>query len=385
MTEDRDRRTLIAVFVAVLASVAVVIAWWWWREAGTPELLSVAVVYRADGETVASDRPRLLSAGARVSAAAVVGFSRRGGEARRLCALSPVEIAGEAVAVEPLDAWPDGYGALRATWLTIEPALFGWQEVALATADTLRYHEFLAQELGQALVAHPTLEAHNDDFLSAPVAGNTVAAGPLRLKVRVGQYRRGEDLLARQAVSSPGAADVPAGSVATVVVGLTPPPGIDPAIARVLRLGCFTFAPGVWPDGGAGWPLPRAPRELVRQWLIATPEAVAAVAAAGNPLAAPWRVPLTIELTGSELRGAALREKLRWGSDVRPGDAVTGGARWAALVADDGDGVLSLGDRALFAWLGPARFATLAEARGGPGAGEPLALRRRWQLPVAGS
>jgi hypothetical protein len=133
----------------------------------------------------------------------------------------------------------------------------------------------------------------------------------------------------------------------------------------------------VWPDGGPGWPLALSPRELVRRRLIVTPEAFANAAAAGDPLAAPWRAPMTMELTGSELRGVTPREKLQWGSDVHPGDAVNCGARWATLIADDGDGVLSLADRALFAWVGPARFATLAEALGGPGAGERLALRRR--------
>ena len=377
MSERDDRRTLLAVLVTVVAVVAAVVAWWRWREAGTPVLGSVAIVYRAEGEAVASDRDRLLPAGARVEAAAVLAFSRRGGAIRRLCALAPVELGGEVVPVEPLDAWPTAYGSLRATWFTVEPALFGWRDVAPATADKLRYHEFLAPELDHALAVRPTLEAHNDDFMSAPVAGNTIPAGPLRLKVRVGLYRRDDDLLARQAVSSPGADEVLRGGLPAVVVPQAERTGLDPAVARLLRLACFTFAAGVWPDGGPAWPLPLSPRELVQRRSIVTPEAVAASAAAGDPLAAPWRAAVPLELVGDRLRVSAGRLPVEWGSGVQPGDAVTAGERWATLVSDDGDGVLSLGDRALFAWLAPARFAALAEALGPREAAAPLALRSR--------
>ena len=377
MSDHDDRRRLVVVLVTVTAAVAGTFVWWRWREAGTPVIESVAVVFRAAGEAVASDRPRHLRPGATVEAAAVVGFTQRGGAVRYLCALSPVEIGGGRVAVEPFAAWPGGYGALRATWFTVEPAVFGWREVTAATAEKLRYADLLAPELGQGLLVRPTLEAHNDDFLSAPVAGNTVPGGPIRLKVRVGTFRSAGDLLPRQAVSSPGAAELLAGSVPAVVLDLPPAAGVDPAVAEMLRLSCFTFAAGVWPNGGPSWPLPLSPRELVRRRLIATPESVAAVAAAGDPEAAPWRGPVGLALSGSELRDAAVARKVRWGSEVRPGDAVTAGEHWAVLVADDGNGVLSLGDRAMFAWLAPARFATLAEALGGPEAGEPLALRRR--------
>jgi hypothetical protein len=372
-----DRRTLVAVLAAVTATVAGAFAWSAWREAGTPFLKSVAVVYRAEGELVASDRWRRLPPGAAVEAAAVVGFAQRGGAARHLCALSPVEVGGVRVEVQPIAAWPGGYGELRATWFTVEPAVFGWRAVSAATAEMLRHVDLLAPELGHGLLARPTLEAHNDDFLSAPVAGNTIPAGPLRLKVRVGVYRRPTDVLPGQAVSSPGAPDLLAGPGPAIVAGLPTLAGIDPTVAELLRLGCFTFAAGVWPDGGPGWPLPLSPQELVSRRLIATPEGVAAVAAAGDPLAAPWSAPVGLEVKGSEMRDAALSRRIRWGAEVRPGDAVTAGGRWAALVADDGDGVLSLGDRALFAWLAPARFASLAEALGGPEAGDPLALRRR--------
>ena len=377
MSDRDDRRRLVVVLVTVTAAVAGTFVWWRWREAGTPVIESAAVVYRGAGEMVASDRPRRLPVGTGLEAAAVVGFSQRGGAVRYLCALSPVEIGGGRVAVEPLAAWPGGYGALRATWFTVEPAVFGWREVTAATADKLRYADLLAPELGQELLVRPTLEAHNDDFLSAPVAGNTVVGGPIRLKVRVGAFRRTEDLLPRQAASSPGAAELLTGSVPAVVLDLPIAAGVDPAVAEVLRLGCFTLAAGVWPNGDPGWPLPLSPRELVGRRLISTPESVAAAAAAGDPLAAPWRAPVGLTVRGSELRDAAFSREMQWGTEVRPGDAVTAGERWAVLVADDGDGVLSLGDRALFAWLAPARFAAVAEALGGPEAGEPLALRRR--------
>ena len=209
--EARDRRTLLAVLVTVTAAVAAAAGWWRWREAGAPALRSVAVVYRAEGEAVASDRARRLPAGARVAAAAVVSFTRRGGAVRRLCALAPVELGGAPVAVEPPAAWPAGHGELRATWFTVEPATFGAVGVTAAAAGRLRYEEFLAPELGRELLARATLEAHNDDFLSAPLPGNGIPAGPLRLKVRVGVYRREGDVLPRQAVSSPGATALLAG------------------------------------------------------------------------------------------------------------------------------------------------------------------------------
>jgi len=375
--DTRERRTLGAVLAAVVGAVACATAWWWWHERGTPALSEVAVVYRAAGEAVASDRPRRLPAGARVEAAAVVTFTRRGGAARRVCALAPVEVGGERLEAEPPAAWPAGYGALRATWFTVEPAVFAWERVDAAVADRLRYADLLAPELGQALLARPELEAHNDDFLSSPIPGNTVPAGPLRLKVRVGLYRDADRVLPDQAVSSPGAAELLAGTPLGVVIALPEAAGIDPAVADLARAACVTFAAGTWPDGGAAWPLALSPRELVRRRLVATPEAVAAAAAVGDPLAAPWRGAVGLTVAGEELRGAAHVRRARWGSEVRPGDAVTAGGRWAVLVADDGDGALTLGDRALFAWLGPVRFAPLAEALGGPAPGVPLALRRR--------
>jgi hypothetical protein len=378
MTGRDDRHTLLAVLAVVTAAVAGAVAWSWWRESGTPVLREVAVVYRADGEAVASDRARRLPAGARVEAAAVVSFTRRGGPVRRLCALAPVEVGGERVPVDTPAAWPRGYGALRATWFTVEPAVFGALGIAAATADRLRYQEFLAPELGQSLLVRPAFESHNDDFLSAPLAGNTVAAGPLRLKARVGVYRRDTDVLPLQAISSAGAGALVAGGVPTVVAELPEAPGIDPAVAELLRLAAFTFAPGVWPDGGPGWPLPLPPRELVRRRLIATPQAIAAAAACGDPVAAPWGAPATLAVIGGELRHAATGGRVRWEREASAGDAVSLGERWAVLVADDGDGILSPGDRVLFAWAAPARFGPLAEALGGPQAGSsPVLLRRR--------
>ncbi|MFH1177089.1 MAG: hypothetical protein V1750_06740 [Acidobacteriota bacterium] len=365
---DSDRRRLLAVLFSVGIAVGGVAAWWRWRQAAMPRLVEVRVVLQGSGEAVASDRLRLLPAGSRVRAAAVVTFRRGAAPVRRICALPEAELDRRRVAVEPLSNWPASGGVLRATWYTVEPSLFGGSGVGAAQVERLAYKDFLAPEMRQYLITEVGFESHNDDFLAEPLAGNRLAGGMFRFKVRIGAYRSESDLVARESVASPGAGEALAGAVPGVAIAVALPAGVSSELGRHLRLGCFTFAPGCWPGGGSGWPLRLSPAELVAQGLIVTPQAVAAAAACGDPLAWPWREPEPIDvIVGGGLAGSN-GSALRWGREVAGGDALRAGERFLTLIEDDGDGVLSGGDSVLFAWRQPARIAPLTSALGDDGA-----------------
>jgi hypothetical protein len=372
---DEDRRRLLAVVGALVVLVLVVIGWWAMRSARAPHLVGVRVVTRAVGETVASDGVRLVPPGTAVDAAAVVTYRRGDGPERHICAFDDVEIGGTRVEVEPLATWPTSGGTLRAHWYTVEPGVFGAEGVDAANAPAaLVYRDFVAAEMGRGMVARVTLEAHDDDALSRPKAGNGLGGGPVRLKVRVGAYLRPDDLLPQQAISSPGAEQVFNGGVPGVVFGVSFPVGVAPEVARYLRVGCFTFVNSVWPDGGAGWRLPLPPGEMVRRGFVVTPRALAA-AAAGDVLGEPWGAPVALVQRGARWVAATSGQPLRWGVDVGAGDAVEAGERWAVVLTDDGDGVLSLGDAVLAAWGEPASREPLAVAI--PPDVEHAELRRR--------
>lgn len=369
---DSETRSAVRIFTVLALAVAAVVGWWRVREARRPHLQQVRVVYRGAGEAVASDAFRSFPAGTAVEAAAVVTYRRGNGASRHLCSLSPVEIGGRPLPVEPPAAWPASGGELRATWYTVEPSLLGWQEVGPETADKLAYRDFLAAELGRGLLTRLDFEARNDDFLARKVAGNALAGGTFRLKVRVGAYRRADDLVAVESVSSPGAAEVFTGTVPAVAVRYPFPQGIDATLSHRLRLGCFTFRAEAW-RGEGEWPWPLPPARLVAEGYVTTPEAFAAAALGGTPERSPWGPPLALAAGSSGWLWNG--RELRWGKEVAAGDALRRGGRWAVLLADDGDGLLSFADTAIFAWGEPARIAPAALALGDDAATVEL-LRR---------
>lgn len=368
MSEDTRRVLLVAAVLVLL--VAAVLGFWRRHETLRPRLLQAAVVFWVEGEEVASDDVGPRQPHDRVWAGVLLRLQQGTKPVQLLSPFPRVRWRGEELHPQPVAAWPSGYGLLKAQWFTLEPAFFGWEGVDAASADKLAYAEFAAPEMGSELKALVTTEAHNDDFLTHPVAGNTLLGGLIRLKVRVSAYARVEDLLPWASVASPGAkevAEVPAlWRLADV------PEGVNPRVTLAFRRGVFTFGPGVWPEGGTGWPLPLSPRELVAQNLIMTPQAVAALAAVGDPLAEPWAPPSRLVAKDGFWLPEGGRP-LAWGSDVAPADALTWSGRWAVLWADDGNDTLDFGDTVLLAWQQPPRLMTLGEVAAATGS---LELRR---------
>lgn len=374
---DDDSRRLVLVGVVLFGAVLAVILWWMRRTATAPHLVDVVVVTRVEGEAVASDGFRVVPFGAKVTAAAVLSYRRgEGGEVHKLCAFPDVEIGGKRISVQPLERWPASGGQLRAHWFTVEPSYFGGLDLSpAAAAEKLAFKDFLAADLGNDLTARLTWEAHNDEFLATPPSGNLIDGGPVRLKVRVGIYEDENDLIASESVLSPGAEQILGGEVPGVALTPDLPLPLGSNVAPFLRLACFTFAKGVWPDGGNDWPLPLTPQELVERSLVATPSTLAAQGAAGDPLSTAWGAELAVVARGTSWRTAA-GGRLRWGTDFGPGDALVVGARWATLVSDDGDGELGVGDAALFGWEEPARLAPLAVALPANATDATLMVRR---------
>lgn len=350
--------------------VAAVLGFWRRRENLRPRLLEASVVFWVEGEEAAGEDVGVQDPGDRVWAGVLLRFQQGSRAARVISPFPRVRWRGQELHPEPLSAWPAGYGALRAQWFTVEPAFFGWEGVDASTAGKLAYAEFAAPEMGSDFKAEVTAEPHNDDFLTKPLAGNTLAGGLVRLKVKVSAYARPTDLLPWASVASPGAREPE--RVPTLARAATVPAGIHPRVSLAFRCGVFTFAPGVWPDGGTGWPLPLSPRELVSRSLIMTPKAVAALAATGDPLAEPWGPSRRLVAKDTRWVGDDVRP-LRWGFDVLAGDAITWAERWAVLWADDGNGTLDFADTVLLAWLQPPRLVTLGEIAG---ATAELELRR---------
>ncbi len=337
-------------------------AWWTARAERAPRLASVEVVYAVGDGSQASEQPPPAPTNARVGAYALIAF-RRGerGSLRYLCGHPRVVVHGQTLKVEPLSAWPASGGVLRGLWMTIEPELPGWPNVGPEDAHRLQYKEFLAPDLGRELQVEVDWRAYSDSFLARPLPGVALRAGPYRLKVRVAAYASEHDIVPVQWVSSPGASDVFAGSVPVVVRDVALP-GLDGRrAAPFFRLSCFTFAADVWPDGGPNWPLALSPGQLVERGLIVTPESFAAGIAGGNPLAPPWQAPRRVVARGDRFV-APSGTPLRWGRELRPGDALRRGPAYFVLLQDDGDGVLSLRDTVAFAWMQPGHTAPLGIA-----------------------
>jgi len=366
---SEDARRLATIFALITLALLAMLFFWRRHETLRPQLLSVDVVFLVEGEQVARQDLPPVEAEKPVWAGALVRFRQGKGAPRILCPFPRVLWQGQELATEPPSAWPSGYGFLKAQWFTLEPSLFGAENVDGSSAEKLAYAEFAAPELGTDLRALVNPEPHNDDFLTQPVPGNTLGGGQWRLKVKVGAYRDPRDLLPWASVSSPGAAQV--ASVPALARLVPVPAGIHPRVSLAFRCGVFTFAPGVWPEGGPHWPGPATPRQLVQQGLIATPEAVAALAATGDPLATPWEAPVELDWLGkAPVRGG---KPLRWGREVAAGDALTWAGRWAVLWSDDGNGLLDAPDQVLLAWLQPPRLLSLEEVSL---ATQKLSLRR---------
>lgn len=353
-----EHRRLLLVAATIIAMLLVAFAVWRRHEDRRPQLLEAAVVFLPQGEELARPDPSAVTEEVRVWAGALVQFRQGRGPVRYLCPFPRVLWKGQTLAPEPPSAWPKGYGVLKAHWFTVEPAFFGGEDITAESAEKLDYQDFSAAELGNDLKTLVELEAHNDDFLTEPVKGNTLGGGFWRLKVKVSVYRDPQDLLPWASVSSPGAGQlmkVPAfGRFAPV------PAGVHPKVSLAFRCGVFTFAPDVWPFGGEGWPLPLSPKELVAGFFAMTPQAVAALAAVGDPLAEPWKSPKTLFLRKDRWL-AANGSVTRWGSEVMSGDALTWSGRWAVAWRDDGNGILDGGDEVLVAWMQPPRLLTLHE------------------------
>jgi hypothetical protein len=356
-----ETRRLVVVFAVLALAAVAVAAWWFARTARAPHLVAVRVVFRGAGETIASDRSRSVPQGVKEEVAALVSYRRgRKGSLHYLCAFSPVEVDGKEVEPEGPASWPSSGGVLRALWYSVEPALPGWKDLTAKEADKVAYKDFLANEMGRGLEAEMGWEVHADDFLARALPGDALPGGVYRVKVRVSSYPTKDDIVPTESVSSPGAADIWGGTVPTVV-RTTEIPGTSAAVSRYLHLGCFTFARGTWPAGGSGWPLPLTPQQIVERGFAVTPRSVAAVAAGSDPLGNPWQQPVEVRARGDGWVGPHGRV-LRWGRDVHAGDALRVGDAYFSLLADDGDGLLSLGDTVLFAWMQPAYTAPLGIA-----------------------
>jgi len=360
---DEDTRRIVGVLAAVVVLVAAVVLWWRAQQAGLPQLVEVRVAARAEGEDVASDRHRVFPPGSRVLVGAVVGYRRSDGTLHWVSPFPEVESRGERLPVHGLDRWPRAAGTLRANWYTVEPSLLGWIGVSAEDAHyRLEYEDFLDTEMGRDLMAEVRWHSNNAEFLSSPPAGHQVPGGTMRFRARVGTYKDPRDLFARDSVISPGAAEVWRGSVPAVTRDAELPPGLHPATSSAFRLGCFSLAPDIWPDGGPDWPLPLTPAEMAEHFLITTPRSLAALAGGGDPTADPWSAPEPVVLRGGGWFRPGAAQALRWGRDVAAGDTLHVGERYLVLVRDDGDGVVSLGDEVLFGWMEPPRFRALGLA-----------------------
>lgn len=350
-----ESRLPLIIFIVLLALIVVPLAVWRVGEARRPILEEVRIVTATDADPVFRPGPRRAAPGAELRIAAVIRIGRSDGSDLWLAPVEQLEIDGARVDHVASGDWPEEDRVLRVFWFTVEGAYLGGDLTAENAAKLLALRSYLAPEMGRGLLAKTVPEEHNDDQIDLGDDVFPVAGGTIRLYVKVEVAEKADAIAAEQAVTSLGVDDVDNPGFATVRRASEYPDPVSPLLGELFRL------PGFEPQPSAtlGWNhITLGPRgmtftELTDHRFVASSRTFASVALTGESdmdpedLSALGR--LTVETGGLRRAG----RPLAWGDDVKPGDLLEDRSQYIVLLADDGDGVLSRGDRVALCWRRP--------------------------------
>ena len=285
-----------------------------------PEPRRAWVAVQPAGAAVATVGRVELVAGTAFTLHAVLEAVDRQGERLYYTGAPALVVGGERVPAERLRRW-DRREEAKILWFTVEGER---PYLSVESADDLRavtFGELFRADWPQAWSVPGDLEPHHDDHIERAAPQEDRPFGTQRFHARVELFDPANPTLPQQRFKSPGAAEVRSGGDGEVATGVASLPGVAGPPSRVFGL-TQVEAPAGAADG-----LAAAVERLARDEIaFSTPTVLRETArAAGLPgvEALSWRP-------------ATLAGSLRWGADVRQGDLLRAGDRFAVLHRDAG-------------------------------------------------
>jgi len=343
------------IFAVLVALILVPLALWRVGEARRPILQEVRIVTATDADPVFREGVRRAGPGAELRIAAAIRIQRAGDSDLWMAPVDELEIDGAPVEHLVSGDWPEEDRVLRVFWFTVEGAYLGGDLTAENAAKLLAQRSYLAPEMGRGLLARTVPEQHNDDQINLGDELFPITGGTIRLYAKVEVAEKADAIAAEQAVTSLGIEAVDNPGFATIRLAAEFPGPVSPTLGELFRLSGFEPQPSAtldWNDITLG-PRGMTFTELVDHRFVASSRTFASVALTGESDMDPEDLAELGQVTiaASELRRAG--RPLAWGADVGPGDLLEDRGQFIVLLADDGDGILSGGDRVALCWRRP--------------------------------
>lgn len=352
------------IFAVLVALIVVPIAVWRIGEARRPILEEVRIVTATDADPVFRPGLRRTAPGAELRIAAALRIRQAGGSDLWLAPVERLEFDG--APVEHLNSrdWPEEDRVLRVFWFTIEAGYLGGDLTVDNAEKLLGQRSYLAPEMGRGLLAKMVPEQHNDDQINLGDEVFPVAGGTIRLYAKVEVAERTDAIASEQAAASLGIGELddPGFSEIRLTAEFSDP--VSPVLGELFRLPGFEPQPATtlpWNDitlATSGFRF----TELVDHRFLASSLTFASVALTGSAEMDPDDLEALGRLAIEPDRLRRAGRSLEWGDDVRPGDLLEDRGQFIVLLADDGDGILSPGDRVTVCWRRPAVETTLDQA-----------------------
>ena len=359
-----ESRLLWIVFAVLVALIVVPLAVWRIGEARRPALEEVRIVTATDADPVFRAGLRRADPGEDVRIAAALRIRRAGGSDLWLAPVDRLEIDG--TPVEHLNSrdWPEEDRVLRVFWFTIESAYLGGDLTVDNAEKLLGQRSFLAPEMGRGLLAKTFPEQHNDDQINLGDEVFPVAGGTIRLYAKVEVAEKTDAIASEQAATSPGIGELDDPEFSEIRLAAEFPEPVSPVLGELFRLPGFEPQPSTTlPSNDITLPASGSTfTELVDHRFVASSLAFASVALTGSVGMDPEELEALGRLAIEPDRLRRAGRSLEWGDDVLPGDLLEDRGEFIVLLADDGDGILSPGDRVTLCWRRPAVETTLDQA-----------------------
>ncbi len=359
-----ESRLLWGIFAVLVALIVVPLAIWRIGEARRPILREVRIVTATDADPVFRQGLRRVAPGEEVRIAAALHVQRAGGSDLWIAPVDQLEIDGVPVEHLVSSEWPEEDRVLRVFWFTIEGGYLGGDLTEENAEKLLGQRSYLAPEMGRGLLAKTVPEQHNDDQINLGDEFFPVTGGTIRLYAKVEVAKKADAIASEQAATSLGAEAVDNPEFASIRMAAEFPDPVSPALGELFRLSGFEPQPSAtlpWNDitlSARGMTF----TELVENRFVASSWTFASVALTGEPDLDLEVLERLGQLTIDDGTPRRAGRPLGWGDDIRVGDLLADRNQYIVLLADDGDGVLSPGDRVALCWRRPPVQTTLDQA-----------------------